>query len=103
MKKTFLNSAILGSLIISMAFMPATGNNSALKRSAVKSARAAKAKKFSIKDDGAYYIIIDKSDYELKVYDDQGWYATYPVVFGSRDLSDKMKKGDRRTPDGSFK
>ncbi|RYY43640.1 MAG: hypothetical protein EOO06_19420, partial [Chitinophagaceae bacterium] len=23
-----------------------------------------------------YYIIVDKSDYELKVYDDEGWYAT---------------------------
>lgn len=50
-----------------------------------------------------YYIIIDKSDYELKVYDDEGWYATYPVVFGSKDLSDKQKEGDKRTPDGSFK
>src|SRR6476469_1734044 len=50
-----------------------------------------------------YYIIIDKSDYELKVYDDQGWYATYPVVFGSKDLSDKLMEGDRRTPEGKFK
>lgn len=50
-----------------------------------------------------YYIIVDKSDYELKVYDDEGWYATYPVVFGSKDLSDKMREGDKRTPDGSFK
>jgi murein L,D-transpeptidase YafK len=50
-----------------------------------------------------YYIIIDKSDYELKVYDEEGWYATYPIVFGSKDLSDKMKEGDRRTPDGKFK
>lgn len=50
-----------------------------------------------------YYIIVDKSDYELKVYDEEGWYATYPVVFGSKDLSDKMREGDKRTPDGSFK
>ncbi|MGC4100272.1 L,D-transpeptidase family protein [Ferruginibacter sp.] len=50
-----------------------------------------------------YYIIVDKSDYELKVYDDEGWYATYPIVFGSKDLSDKQKEGDRRTPDGKFK
>src|SRR5688572_3674282 len=47
-----------------------------------------------------YYIVVDKSDYELKVYDDEGWYATYPIVFGSRDLSDKMKEGDKKTPDG---
>ncbi len=50
-----------------------------------------------------YYIIVDKSDYELKVYDDEGWYATYPIVFGSRDLGDKMKEGDKKTPDGQYK
>jgi len=50
-----------------------------------------------------YYIIVDKSDYELKVYDEEGWYATYPIVFGSKNLGDKMKEGDKLTPDGSFK
>src|SRR5687767_9509046 len=50
-----------------------------------------------------YYIIVDKSDYELKVYDDEGWYATYPIVFGSRDMGDKMREGDKKTPNGSFK
>lgn len=50
-----------------------------------------------------YYIIITKSTYELKVYDSEGWYATYPVVFGSKDLSDKMYQGDKRTPEGHFK
>ncbi len=50
-----------------------------------------------------YYIIVDKSDYELRVYDNQGWYATYPVVFGSNDLGDKFMEGDRRTPEGHFK
>jgi murein L,D-transpeptidase YafK len=50
-----------------------------------------------------YYIVIDKSDYELRVYDDTGWLATYPVVFGSKDLSDKMYEGDKRTPDGEYK
>ena len=35
---------------------------------------------------GTVYIIIDKSDYELSVYDDKGWYATYPVVFGNSSL-----------------
>lgn len=54
-------------------------------------------------NENPYSIIIDKSDYELKVYDDQGWYATYPIVFGSKDLSDKMKEGDKKTPDGHFK
>ncbi|RYG54737.1 MAG: murein L,D-transpeptidase [Chitinophagaceae bacterium] len=50
-----------------------------------------------------FYIIVDKSDYELKVYDDEGWYATYPIVFGSKDLGDKMREGDKKTPNGSFK
>src|SRR6188472_2146411 len=50
-----------------------------------------------------YYIIIDKSDYELKVYDEEGWYATYPVVFGNKNLADKMMEGDRKTPEGNFK
>ncbi len=38
---------------------------------------------------GSISIIIDKSDYELSVYDDKGWYATYPVVFGNNSLEDK--------------
>lgn len=52
---------------------------------------------------GVTYVIVDKSDYELKVYDEEGWYATYPVVFGNKDLSDKLMEGDRRTPEGTFK
>jgi murein L,D-transpeptidase YafK len=52
---------------------------------------------------GVVYIIIDKSDYEMQIYDEEGWYATYPVVFGSKDLTDKMIEGDRRTPEGNFK
>lgn len=50
-----------------------------------------------------YYIIISKKNYELKVYDDEGWYATYPCVFGSNDLRDKYREGDKRTPEGNFK
>lgn len=51
---------------------------------------------------GGYYIIIDKSDYELHVYDREGWLVSYPVVFGSKDQSDKLYQGDRRTPEGNF-
>ena len=50
-----------------------------------------------------YYIVISKKSYELKVYDDKGWYATYPCVFGSNDLRDKFMQGDKRTPEGHFK
>lgn len=52
---------------------------------------------------GVAYVIIAKSKYELYIYDDLGWYATYPVVFGSKDLNDKMLEGDRRTPEGSYR
>lgn len=56
-----------------------------------------------LKKDSPYYIVISKKTYELKVYDDQGWYATYPCVFGSNDLRDKYMEGDKRTPEGDFK
>lgn len=52
--------------------------------------------------DGEIYIVITKSSYELKVYDQDGWYATYPVVFGSKSLDDKMVEGDRKTPEGVY-
>ena len=52
---------------------------------------------------GVVFVVVDKSDYELNVYDEEGWYATYPVVFGNKDLGDKLMEGDRRTPEGTFK
>ena len=63
---------------------------------------ASNAFKYKLHPATGYYIIIDKSDFELKVYDEQGWYATYPVVFGSKDPGDKMKEGDKKTPNGTF-
>jgi murein L,D-transpeptidase YafK len=51
---------------------------------------------------GVVSIVIDKSDYELSVFDDKGWYATYPVVFGNNSLSDKKMQGDKNTPEGVF-
>ena len=51
---------------------------------------------------GNVSIVIDKSDYELSVYDEKGWYATYPVVFGNNTLADKKMEGDKNTPEGSF-
>jgi murein L,D-transpeptidase YafK len=52
---------------------------------------------------GTISIVVDKSDYELSVYDDKGWYATYPVVFGNNTLDDKKMEGDKNTPEGSFR
>ena len=48
-------------------------------------------------------IVVDKSNYELYVYDAKGWYATYPVVFGTSTLDDKRMEGDKCTPEGSFR
>jgi lipoprotein-anchoring transpeptidase ErfK/SrfK len=63
------------------------------------------SKRFNATDGpaGDIYIIIDKSDYELSVYDARGWYATYPVVFGNNSLEDKKVAGDKNTPEGSFR
>jgi len=49
-----------------------------------------------------YYIIVTKHNYELTLYDNQGWLVKYPVVFGNKDLRDKMYDGDRETPEGTF-
>jgi murein L,D-transpeptidase YafK len=84
---------LFGLLLISI-FAFKNGNN----------ARSVKKNPFhrtlSTNDD--VYIIIVKSDYELKLYDKEGWYGTYPVVFGSKSLGDKMIAGDRKTPEGTF-
>lgn len=50
-----------------------------------------------------YRVEIYKSKYELIVYNQNGWLYTYPVVFGTSELTDKMMEGDRRTPEGTFK
>jgi len=57
----------------------------------------------SSKPVGAVSIVVDKSNYELYVYDAKGWYATYPVVFGNNTLGDKKMEGDKNTPEGSFR
>ena len=92
--------SVLFSAIALLSFVPGKK-----KRTSAKKAASARVVKPAVKNNAepAYYIIVDKSDYELKVYDEEGWYATYPIVFGSKDLSDKMREGDKKTPDGSFK
>jgi murein L,D-transpeptidase YafK len=49
-----------------------------------------------------YTIMVDKSDYELTLFDTEKWLVIYPVVFGNNDQGDKMIEGDRKTPEGSF-
>jgi murein L,D-transpeptidase YafK len=95
----FLQISILASAIFLVSFGPVP------KKKPVAKKAAKQQPKIVVKDTARnpYYIIVDKSEYELYVYDDEGWYATYPIVFGSKDLRDKMREGDRLTPDGSFK
>ena len=92
--------SMLTAAVALMSFIPVKK-----KRTAAKKTAAAKTKKPVVSEpiSNPYYIIVDKSEYELYVYDEEGWYATYPIVFGSKDLSDKMKEGDKKTPDGTFK
>lgn len=52
--------------------------------------------------EGEVYILVIKSSYELQIFDKDGWYATYPAVFGSKSLDDKMMQGDRKTPEGTY-
>lgn len=50
-----------------------------------------------------YYVLVEKLTYEMHIFDSTGErIVTYPVVFGSKDLSDKMMQGDRKTPEGIF-
>lgn len=50
-----------------------------------------------------YTLVIKKSTYEMTLYDTEGWYGTYPVVFGNKKQDDKKMEGDRLTPEGHFK
>ena len=93
--RLLLSALLLVSTVALVSFVPANKKKRA-KKPTITSSKAELPS-------SPYYIIIDKSDYELKVYDAEGWYATYPIVFGSKDLADKMKEGDKRTPEGSFK
>ncbi len=100
MKNLFIRPAAALVLLMSLlSFSPAGSAFRSFKKRPAKPA----TKEFRLTEGNPYYIIVSKKDYELKVYDEEGWYATYPIVFGSKDLSDKMREGDRRTPTGSFK
>ena len=50
-----------------------------------------------------WYIIIDKNDYRTESVAMTKAGTPLPHCVCSKDLSDKMKEGDKRTPDGKFK
>ena len=90
-----ITSVFLGSSLLSLNSPVITNTSTGVNKTAET--------KRNILPVGRVYIIIDKSDYELNVYDDKGWFATYPVVFGNGSLDDKKMEGDRCTPEGDFR
>lgn len=51
---------------------------------------------------GQYYLLVNKSAHTITLFDSVDWLIEWPCTFGSKDLSDKMFQGDRRTPEGTF-
>lgn len=53
-------------------------------------------------DKDKIFLLIDKSNYRLYLYEDTKLLKTYKVVFGSNNLRDKQMQGDKETPEGTF-
>lgn len=53
-------------------------------------------------DPDKVFLLIDKSDYRMYLYEDVTLRKIYKVVFGSKDQSPKRREGDRLTPEGTF-
>lgn len=95
---------VLSTVMAVAGFFYHTNKTVASSAREVVSYKATKARRVTdIQPVAPIRIEVSKSDYELKVYDARGWYATYPVVFGNSSLADKCMEGDRCTPEGSFK
>lgn len=95
------NIFVLTSVVLGSGLMVMSGHTS----TSPEAAPTKQTKRFNYAAGpvGSVSIVIDKSDYELSVYDSKGWYATYPVVFGNNSLADKRMEGDKNTPEGNFK
>lgn len=50
-----------------------------------------------------YYVVVDKSENTITLYNATDWLVQWPCTFGNNDISDKLYQGDRRTPEGRFK
>jgi murein L,D-transpeptidase YafK len=48
-------------------------------------------------------LLIEKSDYRLTILYEGKKIKSYPVVFGSNPIDDKLRQGDGCTPEGEFK
>jgi murein L,D-transpeptidase YafK len=51
---------------------------------------------------GKTSILIEKSNHRLTVFYNLNPIKSYPVVFGSNPVGDKLHEGDRKTPEGIF-
>jgi murein L,D-transpeptidase YafK len=94
------NTLLITSLLLGSGLMIVSDTNHTNRHPEGVSARRSVSTAAPI---GSVSIIIDKSEYSLSVYDEKGWYATYPVVFGNNSLDDKKMEGDKNTPEGSFR
>jgi murein L,D-transpeptidase YafK len=94
------NIFVLTSVVLGSGLLVSNIHHTATKKEVSKTTKRFNASAGPV---GSISIIIDKSDYELSVYDEKGWYATYPVVFGNNSLDDKKMEGDKLTPEGNFK
>ena len=54
-------------------------------------------------DDSKISVTIDKSDHKLSIKTDTMILKEYPVVFGENPVDDKLRQGDKCTPEGTFK
>ncbi len=93
----FISALVIGGSFLTKDFSSKTTDNT------YYSFKSTKSRKTTAAPIAPVRIVVDKSNYELYVYDAQGWYATYPVVFGNKSLADKKMEGDRNTPEGSFR
>lgn len=57
----------------------------------------------SVIDASKVFLLVDKSDYRMYLYEDVTLLKIYKVVFGNKDMTDKQVQGDRRTPEGTFR
>jgi hypothetical protein len=48
-------------------------------------------------------ILVEKSKYRLTVFYRQKAIKSYPVVFGGNPTGDKLREGDKKTPEGIFR
>jgi murein L,D-transpeptidase YafK len=105
MKKTTITFALTSFLIalISMSTISAVPDPGKPGTSGKKKSATSKKAEATAYTPSPYKIIIDKSDYTMMLYDQDGWLATYPVVFGSKKQDDKKMEGDRLTPNGNFR